>query len=97
MKRGVVADYIRAHVKRPKQLPKPESFLRDNILRFYIREVCPMGMLKGATVCTPCEVQHFDPLPKDFTERKIQNFADWWDRQTNPFGAVNDLWGRDKT
>lgn len=93
MKRGIIADYIRAHVKRPKKLPKPESHFRDNALRFSFRDVCPMGMLNEAIRSAPCEATHFKPLPKGFTDVRIDAFAAWWDALEDPLRAVDELWG----
>ena len=93
MKRGIIADYIRAHVKRPKQLPRSHSWVHDRALRFYIRKCCPMGLLKEARSHEPDAEDHFKPLPEGFTARRIMAFGEWWDQFEDPELAVKALWG----
>lgn len=91
MKRGIIADYIRRSVPRPSKLPKSESWLRNDGLRF-VRGVCPMGMLSEAASPEPSAGDHFNPVPIGFTDKRISAFADWWDALDDPLLAVKALW-----
>ena len=90
MKRGIIADYIRAHVPRPTELPTPTNHYPSNNLRFL--KSCPLGMLDEAFGNTPCDPEDFKPLPPGFTCKRIHDFADWWDRLDDPEKAVKALW-----
>ena len=91
-----IAIYIRENVSRPNKF---EIMSRDSRLRIKWGQttghyVCPLGMLKEATVNIPIFAKHFNPVPMGFTGDAIRAFTDWWDRQRDPQVAIDKVWGK---
>jgi len=96
---------LRKRVKRPFKYP--ESFSPGwrrlpNNLRFGDRKIydkicCPMGLHPKAKVSCPLTYHGFSPLGiKGINGRVIQQFASWWDSQTNP-KAMDLIWPLETT
>lgn len=88
-----VIEILRRDVPRPKTLPKPDDLIGRNYLRWGSKKgfCCPMGLHKKANSNNPIGALDF---PLGVGSEDISEFADWWDKQTDPKKAMDRVWGK---
>lgn len=86
-------DYVMANVKRPTALPRLVEY--DQTTNFGLRwdggqhGVDPLGLCPESPRYLPVEA--FDTLSND----DVTDFISWWDSQTDPQDAVDQVWGKE--